>query len=79
MVNKAVHYTEWADFSKAEFRSVVEAFKALLLQFRCPNAGCESWLYVTPRKGDPEALRCRCAALNLNLRARTRKVRTCCR
>ena len=35
VVNKAVHYTEWADFSKAEFRSVVEAFKTLLLQFRC--------------------------------------------
>ncbi|HYU79506.1 MAG TPA: AAA family ATPase [Vicinamibacterales bacterium] len=67
VVNRAVHYTEWADFSKAEFRAVVEAFKTLLLQFRCPNAGCDSWLYVTPRKGDPEALRCRCAALNLNL------------
>ena len=70
VLNKAVHYNEWAEFSKAEFKSVVEAFKTLLLQFRCGNAGCESWLYVTPRKGDPEALRCRCAALNLNLRAK---------
>jgi predicted DCC family thiol-disulfide oxidoreductase YuxK len=68
VVNKAVHYTEWADFSKSEFKSVVEAFKTLLLQFRCTKPGCESWLYVTPRKGDPEALRCRCASINLNLR-----------
>ncbi len=52
MVNKAVHYTEWADFSKSEFKSVVEAFKGLLLQFRCTKPGCESWLYVTPSKGE---------------------------
>ena len=68
VINTAVHYNEWASFTKAEFRAVVEAFKALLLQFRCPKVGCESWLYVIPRKGDPEVLRCRCMALNLNLR-----------
>ena len=56
VVNKAIHYNEWADFSKEEFREVVEAFKTLLLQLRCPMAGCESWLYITPRKGDPEAM-----------------------
>jgi ABC-type multidrug transport system ATPase subunit len=70
MVNRAVHYTEWADFSKSEFKAVVGAFQALLLQFRCTKQGCESWLYVTPRKGDPEALRCRCASINLNLRVK---------
>lgn len=70
VVNKAVHYAEWANFSKAEFKSVVEAFQTLLLQFRCTKAGCESWLYVTPRKGDPEALRCRCASININLRGK---------
>ena len=67
VVNRAIHYNEWASFTTAEFRAVVEAYKALLLQFRCPNIECESWLYVTPRKGDPQALRCRCMALNLNL------------
>jgi hypothetical protein len=68
VVNRAVHYTEWANFSKGEFKTVVEAFKTLLLQFRCTKPACESWLYVTPRKGNPEGLRCRCAAVNLNLR-----------
>ena len=68
VINKAIHYNEWASFTTAEFHAVVEAFKSLLLQFRCPNAECESWLYVTPRKGSPEALRCSCTALNLNLR-----------
>jgi hypothetical protein len=67
-VNKAVHYTAWADFTKAEFKAVVETFRTLLLQFRCTKPECDSWLYATPRRGDPEALRCRCAAINLNLR-----------
>ena len=58
---------QWVSFTKQEFRAVVEAFKSLLLQFRCPKADCESWLYVTPRKGNPEILRCRCMGINLNL------------
>ena len=68
VVNKAVHYTAWADFTKAEFKAVVDTFRTLLLQFRCTKPECDSWLYATPRRGDPEALRCRCAATNLNLR-----------
>ena len=68
VINKAVHYNGWASFSRSEFRAVVEAFKALLLPFRCPKAECDSWLYVTPRKGDEEALRCHCMGINLNLK-----------
>lgn len=67
VINKSVHYNEWATFSKAEFRAVVEAFKSLLLQLKCQKAGCESWLYVSPRKGTPEVLRCHCMGTNLNL------------
>jgi len=68
VMNKAIHYNDWADFSTAEFKAVVSAFKDLLLQFRCPKPECDSWLYITPRKGDPEVLRCRCMGLNLNLK-----------
>ncbi len=68
VINRAVHYNEWADFSKVEFKAVVAAFKNLLLQFRCPKPECDSWLYVTPRKGNAELLRCRCMGINLNLR-----------
>ncbi len=68
VINKAVHYNEWETFTKAEFREVVKALKTLLLQFRCPKPVCDSWLYVTPRKGDPEVLRCRCMGVNLNLK-----------
>ena len=70
VVNKSVHYTEWAQFSKSEFRDVLNAFQAVLDTLRCMEPECESWLYVTPKKGDPEVLRCRCGALNLNLRAK---------
>jgi len=70
VVNKAIHYNEWASFSSTELRAVVKTFKALLHQFRCPRAGCESWLYVIPRKGHPETLRCKCNSVSLNLALR---------
>lgn len=68
IVNKAIHWNEWADFPKPEFRDVVEGFQGVLAQLRCSS--CESWLYVTPRKGKAEALRCRCGSVNLNLTAK---------
>lgn len=68
-VNKAVHYNEWANFGKKDFEPVVKAFKELLDQFGC--ADCQSWLYVSP-KGRPEALRCSCTTINLNLKPKTK-------
>ena len=65
VMNKAVHFNEWASFTSAELRALVGAYRELLLQLRCPK--CESWLHVVPRKGKPEMLRCRCMAFNLNL------------
>jgi hypothetical protein len=67
VVNKAVHYNHWADFSASEFRDVVAAFQGVLQTFRCPAPGCGSWLYVEPKKGDPSQLRCQCMSVNLNL------------
>jgi hypothetical protein len=63
-VNKAVHYSEWANFGKKNFEPVVAAFRELLECFRCDK--CQSWLHVTPRHR-PESLRCACNAINLNL------------
>lgn len=67
-VNKAVHYNEWANLGKKDFEPVVAAFKDLLERFRC--ATCESWLYVTPKRGLPEALRCDCEAYSFNLKTK---------
>jgi hypothetical protein len=66
-VNKAVHYNEWANFGKKDFEPVVDAFKELLGCFSCEK--CESWLFTTPR-GNPDALRCTCNTINLNLKAK---------
>lgn len=66
-VNKAVHYNEWTNFGKKDFEPVVAAFEDLLACFRC--AGCDSWLYAAPR-ANPEALRCACGAITLNLKAK---------
>jgi energy-coupling factor transporter ATP-binding protein EcfA2 len=69
-VNKAVHYNEWANLGRKDFEPVVAAYKDLLERFRC--ATCESWLYVTPKRGPSEALRCDCAAYNFNLKAKAK-------
>ena len=66
VVNRAVHYNEWATFTAAEFREVVEAFRGLLAELQCSL--CDSWLYVTPRKGTSEVLQCRCGSTMLKLR-----------
>ena len=74
VVNRALHFNAWASFENTEFLEVVEAFKGVLGELRCSS--CESWLYVTPRKGDPESLRCRCGSVILNLKPKYRVCRT---
>lgn len=69
VINKAVHYNEWANLSKEDFTPVVSAIKEVLQQLRCPNPACDTWLSLTPKK-DPKELRCACAATNLNLQAK---------
>jgi recombinational DNA repair ATPase RecF len=65
-VNTSVHYNEWVNLSPPEFRKVLNAFKNLIATLQC--AGCQSWLYVTPPKGQAENMRCECGSLNFNLR-----------
>ena len=69
VLNKAIHYNEWADLSRNDFKPLVMAFKKLLQQFRCDRPKCDSWLSLTPRN-DPVDLRCSCGALRVNLRER---------
>lgn len=65
-VNAAVHFNEWASFSKEDFAPLVESFKTLLGEFRCQD--CEALLEVVPDTGTEQALRCACAKVNINLR-----------
>jgi hypothetical protein len=67
VINKAIHYNEWAELSRNDFKPVVTAFKQLLQQFRCDKPKCDSWLSLTPRN-DPVDLRCACGTFRLNLK-----------
>jgi hypothetical protein len=67
-INKSVHFNEWENFTKTEFKEVADAFKALLDHIRCQNAKCGGYPYLTPRKGASEQLRCSCGAVNVNLK-----------
>ncbi len=67
-INRAVHFNEWANFSKAGFIPVLAAWKQFLALFSCENSSCESLIYVVSNNGNEEALRCKCGSFNLNLR-----------
>jgi hypothetical protein len=67
VINKAIHYNEWAELSRNDFKPVVKAFKELLQLFRCDKPKCGSWLSITPRN-DPVDLRCACGSSRLNLK-----------
>lgn len=64
-INAAVHYNTWATLDKADFTSVVAAFRDMTARFRCPD--CDSLLYVVPERGPQESLRCSCNGININL------------
>ena len=70
MINKAVHYNEWANLSAKEFGSVVKAFHKLLKSMQCPNQFCGDFLFVSPPKGNKESLRCGCGTRMLNLKSK---------
>jgi DNA-binding transcriptional regulator YiaG len=67
-VNPAVHYNEWATFDVKDFKPVAAAFRELVHQMSCPK--CEQILGISPERGPKDALRCDCATVNLNLKAK---------
>jgi len=67
IINKAVHYNEWADLSLEDFKPVVNAYRDLIDQFRCSS--CDSWLTPTPRQNATD-LRCNCGSVRLNLNSK---------
>ena len=69
-INKSVHYNEWINLQKHEFQGVVDAFHDLLLNLRCENENCQSYLYCLPRKGNLEEMRCNCGTTSINLKAK---------
>ena len=65
-VNAAVHFSGWADLKKEDFAPLVAAFRDLVNRFTCE--GCGGLLYVSPERGEREALRCSCGTVNINLK-----------
>ena len=66
MINKAVHYNEWANFHKNDFIPLIECFENLIKEFYCPNPGCGSVYYLNDLYSEQE-LRCYCNSNSINL------------
>src|SRR5947209_66259 len=67
MINKAVHYNQWANLHPKEFAVVAAAFQAFLKSMQCAEESCSEFLHVSPVKGDKETLRCGCGSTMPNL------------
>lgn len=64
-INENVHYNKWADFSKADFLPIVEAFQDFESSFRCSKCGGIISLNI---KGITKTnLKCSCGEISWNL------------
>ncbi|MEQ9059881.1 MAG: AAA family ATPase [Gammaproteobacteria bacterium] len=68
-INPSVHFNEWENFEPDEFKQVSESLRELLARLQCQEPVCRSFVYLTPKGGTPEALRCNCGSVNINLKA----------
>lgn len=65
-VDANIHYNNWTNFTKEDFRPVVEAFHDLHELFVCRKCGSTLHL-VTKGRYSEEAFRCNCGEVNWNL------------
>jgi hypothetical protein len=74
MINKAVHYNQWANLQPNEFAAVAATFRSFLKSMQCAKESCSEFFRVSPVKGEKQALRCSCGDTSLNLAQRKGKV-----
>jgi len=67
-VNANVHYNNWANFSKNDFRPVVDAFRDLYSLFVCSS--CGGMLRLATTGTTPVSVRCNCGKVDWNLTER---------
>lgn len=66
-VNSSIHYENWFNLSKEDFKPVVEAFQDLYNLFVCSSTDCRGMLKLTTSNMEEGNLRCRCGKVNWNL------------
>lgn len=69
MVNAAVHFNSWHEFSETDFLPIVEAFRDCFDLFSCTK--CGSLIRVSEEKGADTSVRCACQRINWNLVKKT--------
>ncbi len=65
VINRSLHYNNWANISSSELSIVVDTFRVLSDLFVCED--CESRLTLMKSNNKPIFLRCSCGKLNWNL------------
>jgi recombinational DNA repair ATPase RecF len=70
-INPAVHYNEWANFQREDFKPVVDAFRRLEKLFECKT--CADLIYVVKTGKTKESARCSCNTVNINLKVKPKE------
>lgn len=66
MINPAVHYNEWGNFSKNDFKPVVKAFDELCNKvFSCES--CGSAIRGSFNGANIDCVKCKCGNINWNI------------
>ena len=65
IINRSLHYNNWANISSSELSSVVDTFRVLSNLFVCEDCGSRLTLIKSDNK--PILFRCGCGKLNWNL------------
>lgn len=66
MVNSAVHFNKWHEFSEPDFRPIVEAFRDCFSLFYCQGP-CSGLIRVSEEQGKETSVRCACQHVDWNL------------
>lgn len=70
VVNTAIHYNEWANLSRADFATVVAAWRDFFDLFSCASPDCDSLIELIKTGQTNDSLRCACGTYNLNLQVK---------
>jgi recombinational DNA repair ATPase RecF len=57
-INSAIHFNNWANLEKNDFKHTVNDFRELIESLRCKKCNC--LFYVLPERGVEESVRCNC-------------------
>jgi len=71
-INASLHYNNWENMGKEDFKPVVDAFQDLCNLYICSSSKCGSFIRLSIVDNKPENVKCNCGKINWNLKMNTK-------